>query len=85
MNSVNRLFNLLIEQKDELSDHDLATLADWAARRRHTISKPEWKRAYSLLREGADLLNRQRALSQVNLGEKGELNHVDHSAKSIQV
>jgi hypothetical protein len=80
----NRLFDLLNEQADDFTDHDLATLADWATRKAHTVTHPNWKRPYSLLREGADLVLRRRAQSATH-AEKGELNHVDHGEKSIQV
>lgn len=61
----NRLFDLLVEQGDDFTDHDLATLADWAAKKVHDGMTPQWRRAYSLLREGADLLLRRRAKSDV--------------------
>lgn len=44
-----------------ISDHDLAVLADWAGRQKQMIASPDWKRAYSHIREGADLLLRRRA------------------------
>lgn len=46
-----------------ISDHDLAVLADWAGKEAHTVPHYSWKRAYSLIREGADLLLRRRARS----------------------
>jgi hypothetical protein len=82
---MNRLFDLLLAQNNDFTDHDLATLADWASKKAHEGMNPEWRRAYSLIREGADLMLRRRAKSAVNLGAKGELNHVDSGAKSVQV
>ena len=46
-----------------LSDHDLATLADWAGEMNRNALNPSWKRAYALIREGCDLLLRRRAKS----------------------
>jgi hypothetical protein len=59
------LNDVLVENGNDLSNHDLAVLADWAGRMKYSVSNPEWKRAYSLLREGADLLLRRRARSSV--------------------
>ena len=46
-----------------LTNHDLASLADWANTGTRNTPNTDWKRAYSLLREGADLLLRRRARS----------------------
>jgi hypothetical protein len=51
---------------NEMTDHDLAVLADWAGKRAHTVPQKDWKRAYALMREGADLLLRRRARSKDN-------------------
>jgi hypothetical protein len=53
----------LLEAKGGLSDHDLATLADWAGAMNRSALDPSWKRAYALIREGCDLLLRRRAKS----------------------
>lgn len=65
----------LLEILEQLTDHDVAVLADWASRRKISASDNEVKRAYSLLREGADLLLRQRALSaKLKQGENNGAN-----------
>jgi|SRR5208337_1027643 len=46
-----------------LTDHDLAVLADWAHKEQKETPNQDWKRAYALIREGADLLLRRRARS----------------------
>ena len=46
---------------DALTDDDVAALADWAGNKARTLPSSDWKRAYSLIREGADLLLRRRA------------------------
>lgn len=51
---------------DALSDHELSHLADWADTEAREVPNPTWKRAYALLREGADLLLRRRAMSKVD-------------------
>lgn len=51
-----------VEQRP--TDHDLATLADWAAEEARSTPNYDWKRAYALIREGADLLLRRRAHSR---------------------
>ena len=55
------LFHILRDNNNQLPDHDLAVLADWANDEKNEATGPEWKRAYALLREGADLLLRRRA------------------------
>jgi hypothetical protein len=47
----------------ELSDHDLASLADWAGENQRKVPNQDWKRAYALIREGCDTLLRRRAKS----------------------
>ena len=48
-----------------LTDHDLAHLADWASEVKDHTPNQNWKRAYALIREGADMLLRRRAMSRV--------------------
>jgi hypothetical protein len=65
------LFELINENKnkgyepDGLTDHDLGVLADWASEWKNCVVNPDWKRAYALIREGADLLLRRRARSSM--------------------
>lgn len=49
---------------NEMTNQQLAELADWADHHAKEVSHLTWKRAYALIREGADLLLRRRALSQ---------------------
>ena len=58
------LFELLTENQNDLSNHDLAHLADWANDWKNNSPNPDWKRAFALIREGADLLLRRRAMSR---------------------
>ena len=51
---------------DALTDHDVATLAQWATNRKLAAKDDVGKKAYSLLREGADLLLRHRHLGNGN-------------------
>ena len=53
-----------------LTDHDLAVLADWSSTNQRNTPNQDWKRAYALLREGADLLLRRRARSSVDLSAR---------------
>ena len=79
--AANGIFELLLSQHDDFTDHDLATLADWAAKKVHDGMNSEWRRPYSLLREGADLLLRRRAKSAVQASDKsvkGEPSHASH-------
>ena len=55
------VIEMLIGYTNEMSDHDLADLADWADHHAKEVPNPTWKRAYALIREGADLLLRRRA------------------------
>jgi hypothetical protein len=55
------LLKLLQQQSNDLTNEDLAVLADWANNRKHLTPDPDWKRAYALVREGADTLLRRRA------------------------
>lgn len=62
-----KLVDVLNKNHNDLSDHDLATLADWANDWKQLTPNPDWKRAFALIREGADLLLRRRARSSMNL------------------
>jgi hypothetical protein len=55
------MLQLLAKSNDRLSNVDLAQLAQWASERAKEAPK-EFKRGYSLLREGADLLLREYVL-----------------------
>lgn len=55
--------------ENEPTDHDLAHLAEWATNAKEDTPNPSWKRPYALIREGADLLLRRRAMSRVEAGE----------------
>ena len=57
------LHQILTENGGDLTDHNVAVLSDWAADMARTTPNPGWKRAYALIREGADLLLRRRARS----------------------
>jgi hypothetical protein len=43
----------------------LSHLAEWADERKNSVCNPSWKKPYALIREGADLLLRRRAMSAV--------------------
>jgi hypothetical protein len=58
---MNGVVEMLIGYTNEMSDHDLADLADWADYHAKEVPNPTWKRAYALIREGSDLLLRRRA------------------------
>lgn len=55
-------------ESDGLTNHDLGVLADWASEWKNCVANPDWKRAYALIREGADLLLRRRARSAMPAG-----------------
>jgi hypothetical protein len=59
------LFEYLNENSNNFNDHDLAVLSDWANDQKNTVPSKDWKKAYSLIREGADLLLRRRARSKM--------------------
>lgn len=61
---MNGVIEMLIEYTNEMSDSDLAEIADWADYHAKEVPNPTWKRAYALIREGADLLLRRRALTR---------------------
>ena len=52
---------LLQANGNDLTNQDLAALADWAVQKQRESKNPEWKRAYALVREGADTVLRRRA------------------------
>ena len=56
----------MLNKNNEMSDHELAELADWADQWAKDVPNPTWKRAYALIREGADLLLRRRALTRAD-------------------
>lgn len=58
------VIDMLIGYTDEMSDSDLAELADWADYHAKDVPNLTWKQAYALFREGADLLLRRRALTR---------------------
>lgn len=55
--------DLLTRQNQQLNDNDVATLAAWAATSKNLTKDPSLRRAYALIREGSDLLLRQRAIA----------------------
>lgn len=63
------LSDLIRENGNDLTDHDLAVLADWAGKKKFSVH-PDWQRAYALLREGADLLLRRRARASVPVSKE---------------
>ena len=63
---------MLIGYTNEMSDHELAELADWADHHAKEVPNPTWKRAYALIREGTDLLLRRRALTRQDETKQGE-------------
>lgn len=75
------LDDLLAFNHGDLTNRDLATLADWANKKKYLAAHSSWKQAYALLREGADLLQRRRARGiDVQLIDKGENgNGTNHS------
>jgi hypothetical protein len=58
---------LIIEINDEpgrcISDPDLAKIAEWASKQIYLTPDREFRKCFSLLREGADTLLRRRALA----------------------
>lgn len=63
------MFELLHQNGNDLTDHDLAHLADWANDNKNIVPNLHWKKAYALIREGADLLLRRRSMSRVGISE----------------
>ena len=63
---MNGVVEMLIGYTDKMSDEDVACLADWADYNAKEVPNSTWKRAYALIREGADLLLRRRALFSNN-------------------
>lgn len=64
--------DLLVANENDLTNQDLAALADWAGKKKYEVPNPDWKRAYALIREGADLLLRRRARSTGSTENKSE-------------
>jgi hypothetical protein len=67
------LCEVLHTNNNDLTNHDLAHLADWANECKNFTPNPDWKRAYALIREGADLLLRRRAMSTEAIAEESEV------------
>ncbi len=61
---MNGVIEMLIGYTDEMTNQQLAELADWADHHAKDVPNPTWKRAYALIREGSDLLLRRRAAIQ---------------------
>ena len=58
---MNGVIEMLIGNTNEMTDKQLSQLAEWADYHTKDVPNPAWKRAYALIREGADLLLRRRA------------------------
>jgi hypothetical protein len=67
-----KLADVIRLNKNEFSDDDVSVLADWANGRAYGARNPHWKRAYALIREGADLLLRRRASAAVDPEDRPE-------------
>ena len=74
---MNGVVEMLIGYTNEMKDSDLAELADWADYHAKDVPNPTWKRAYALIREGADLLLRRRALTRAD-EESTALQNAEH-------
>ena len=57
---MNGVIEMLIGHTNEMTDKQLSQLAEWADYHAKDVPNPAWKRAYALIREGADLLLRER-------------------------
>jgi len=55
---------------ESIDSHDAAVLAEWAGQQKQMAADSNWKRPFALIREGADLLLRQRHLAEET--RKGE-------------
>jgi hypothetical protein len=53
-----------------MTNQELAALANWAAEEKKDMQDAEGKKACAMIREGADLLLRRRALLNVNDRDK---------------
>lgn len=51
-----------LDERGDLSNEDLAVLAQWASERKKKHVEKDWKSPYALIREGCDTLLRRRAL-----------------------
>lgn len=45
----------------EMTDGELAKIADWAERQEATSQAPDWRKAYGAIRQGVDWVLRRRA------------------------
>jgi hypothetical protein len=63
---MNGVVEMLIGYADEMSSQDVSCLAEWADYHAKGTPNCDWRRAYALIREGADLLLRRRALIGFN-------------------
>ena len=70
---IESLFDYLQTNNNDLSNSDLAVLADWANEWKNVTPNEDWKRAYALIREGADLLLRGRARSSLTEKDRSKL------------
>ncbi len=48
----------------DVTDGDLAKMADWAERMEIAVQHPDWKKAYGAIRQGSDWILRRRARSR---------------------
>jgi hypothetical protein len=76
-------YEVKINLDEFISNHDLAALADWAGKQKQ-VAQSELKRPYALIREGADTLLRQRALSERNEHAE-ELNKIYQSHHRVPI
>jgi hypothetical protein len=82
------LFELLQANGEDLTNHDVAVLSDWASTQVRNVPNPDWKRAYALIREGADLLLRRRARSSCELDQVAAVNEpeeLNHERRDVAV
>ena len=92
------MYELLHSMKGDVTerptDHDLSHLAEWADEQARSVPSRSWKRAYALIREGADLLMRRRAMNRVYIHEvqgavlvdncDGTIEEVHHDAQATR-
>ena len=60
------IWAVIAKTDGEIPDYDIGTLSDWASEKAKSQTDSDWKRSYSLIREGCDLLLRRRARSRVS-------------------
>lgn len=58
-----------INLNDNVTNADLAALADWAHNQKYLSTHPGLKKGFAMIREGADLLLRRRASQQTSTKE----------------